>query len=165
MQSRRRRRQNRNRIILIGLCALLIIAVILIIVLTANPVKNDKEAESVEPSATPSQIVLPTPTPTPAPTLPPEPTQTATPEPTQDDEWDSENATVLKLGDTSDDVKKMQEKLIELGYDVSKATGYFGTETEAAVKAFQKKNDLEDDGIAGKGTLSKLYSGDAVAAS
>ena len=92
----------------------------------------------------------------------PEPTPTATPEPEND--FDSENVTVLKLGDTSEDVKKMQEKLIELNYNVSQATGYFGTETEAAVKAFQKNNGLEDDGIAGKGTLAKLYSGDAVAA-
>lgn len=67
----------------------------------------------------------------------------------------------LKLKDRSDDVKKMQTRLKELGYNVSQATGYFGTETEKAVKDFQTKNSLTADGIAGEGTQKLLFSDSA----
>jgi peptidoglycan hydrolase-like protein with peptidoglycan-binding domain len=61
------------------------------------------------------------------------------------------------------DVESIQERLEELGYNVS-ATGYFGTETTAAVKSFQSRNDLTDDGNVGSGTREVLYSSDAKAA-
>ena len=41
------------------------------------------------------------------------------------------------------------------------ADGKFGVATEAAVKAFQKNNNLTADGKAGTATLNKLYSGTA----
>ncbi len=61
------------------------------------------------------------------------------------------------------DVESIQERLEELGYNVS-VTGYFGTETTAAVEAFQSRNDLTDDGNVGSGTREVLYSSDAKAA-
>jgi putative chitinase len=57
----------------------------------------------------------------------------------------------LKNGSKGEDVKKLQEKL---GVE---AIGTFGPKTEAAVKAWQKANGLEDDGIVGNTTWSKLF--------
>ena len=64
--------------------------------------------------------------------------------------------------DTDTDVRELQQRLIELGY-MDTATGYFGTDTETAVKKFQKLNGLAEDGKIGKDTREKLYSGDVVA--
>ena len=56
------------------------------------------------------------------------------------------------------DVKELQERLIQLGYDLGRwgADGDFGPDTEGAVKAFQKDNKLEVDGIAGPQTIGAL---------
>ncbi len=101
-------------------------------------------------SATPSPS--PSPTPTPTPTLPAASTPTATPSRT------------LRSGDTGEDVKLLQQRLIDLGYLKSKADGIFGSETVTAVKAFQKANGLTADGVAGSATYRKLYSDSAVSA-
>lgn len=53
-------------------------------------------------------------------------------------------------------VRRMQTKLNRLGYSCGTADGYFGTNTETQVKAFQKANNLTVDGYAGAKTLSKL---------
>lgn len=67
----------------------------------------------------------------------------------------------LKRGMTSNDVKTLQLKLKELGYLTASATGYYGTQTFAAVKNFQESNNLLADGVAGTATQTKLYAGDA----
>jgi peptidoglycan hydrolase-like protein with peptidoglycan-binding domain len=67
----------------------------------------------------------------------------------------------VKLGDRGTDVKSIQEQLIELKYLKSGSTGYFGTDTEAAVKIFQQRNGLAVDGCVGSQTLEALYSNDA----
>ena len=62
----------------------------------------------------------------------------------------------------STDVSELQLRLYELGYlDKDKTTGYFGTDTEAAVMKFQKLNGLSEDGKVGKDTREMLYSEDA----
>lgn len=65
---------------------------------------------------------------------------------------------LLKNGMSGDDVKALQELLIELGYDLSKygADGKFGSETEKAVKAFQTTESLEVDGMYGDLTHAAL---------
>ena len=67
----------------------------------------------------------------------------------------------LEFGSEGSDVKKMQQKLKDLGYLSGSADGKFGVATQAAVIAFQKNNNLTADGKAGVATLSKLYSGTA----
>jgi putative chitinase len=57
---------------------------------------------------------------------------------------------LLKKGDNNEDVKKLQ---IKLGVD---PIGNFGPKTEAAVKAWQKANGLNDDGIVGDTTWNKI---------
>lgn len=70
----------------------------------------------------------------------------------------------LILGVSGDDVTKMQQRLVELKY-LRSATGYFGSDTENAIKNFQKRNWLTVDGKAGINTLNKLYSSSARKAS
>lgn len=69
--------------------------------------------------------------------------------------------TYLRKGNSSSDVRKMQERLIDLGYLSGKATGTFDDATEAAVTAFQKRNCSYSDGVAGPLTLKALYSSSA----
>ncbi len=69
--------------------------------------------------------------------------------------------TYLKTGSSGSDVRKMQDRLIALGYLAGSATGYFDGATEAAVIAFQKRNVSYFDGVAGPMTLEKLYSSSA----
>jgi spore germination cell wall hydrolase CwlJ-like protein len=52
-------------------------------------------------------------------------------------------------------VRKIQIMLKKLGYQVQ-TDGYFGTDTKTAVLAFQKKEHLKADGIAGPSTLRVL---------
>ena len=69
----------------------------------------------------------------------------------------------LQVGFTgSNEVRALQKRLKELGYYSGAADGDFGPATEKAVKAFQKANGLTADGKAGKQTLAKLNSKDAV---
>jgi len=67
----------------------------------------------------------------------------------------------IAIGTENDDVKDVQQRLYELGY-ISKVTGYFGTDTETAIKKFQKLNKLTEDGKVGKIVRELLYSDDAV---
>ena len=68
----------------------------------------------------------------------------------------------LRLGMSGSKVKDMQKRLKELGYlSSSQVSGYFGDETEEAVKLFQKRNGLSQDGAVGSKTLEKLNSSGA----
>jgi len=67
----------------------------------------------------------------------------------------------IAIGTENDDVRDIQDRLYELGY-ISKVTGYFGEDTERAVKKFQKLNDLPEDGKVTKVVRELLYSEDAV---
>ena len=70
----------------------------------------------------------------------------------------SSSATRLEKGSTGSAVKDLQTKLKKLGYYDAYVDGDYGDTTVAAVKAFQKKDNLTADGIAGKETLKKLDS-------
>ncbi|MBQ3518517.1 MAG: spore cortex-lytic enzyme [Clostridia bacterium] len=68
------------------------------------------------------------------------------------------NTQVLsKYGSRGEEVRKIQNKLKELGYYTGSVDGIFGTKTQSAVKAFQRNCGLTVDGIAGPKTL--LYLG------
>ncbi len=89
------------------------------------------------------------PTPTAEPTLPP-----AMEKPT----------TTVRSGSRGNDAKLVQQRLIDLKYLTGKADGVFGSKSVAALKAFQKKNNLTADGVAGSGTNEVLFSYLALAA-
>ena len=63
---------------------------------------------------------------------------------------------LLKLGSTGNDVKILQHLLNNRGYDCGVADGIFGEGTERAVKAFQRANRLDVDGIVGEATNKAL---------
>jgi len=55
-----------------------------------------------------------------------------------------------------DDVCTLQERLLELGYDADRADGIFGSQTETALRSFQRDFGLRPDGICGPSTLRAL---------
>lgn len=65
---------------------------------------------------------------------------------------------ILKAGNTGPEVKELQHILKLLGYSLGSAgtDGIFGTSTEFAVIAFQKKVGIISDGIVGPITMSTL---------
>ena len=67
-------------------------------------------------------------------------------------------ATTLRAGMRGEEVKKLQQALIDQGYLSGTADGIFGTHTENAVRKFQKKHNLKADGLAGLKTQEVLYS-------
>ena len=83
---------------------------------------------------TASAVVTPTPAPTPAPP-----------------------ATIVRPDDQSDDALKVQTRLAELGYYHGKLDGKFGSGSVSALKAFQKANGLDPDGICGVKTRAVLF--------
>ncbi len=65
-------------------------------------------------------------------------------------------AETLKQGSSGTQVKTMQTKLKKWGYYTGTIDGVFGPKTLAAVKLFQKRNNLTVDGIVGAKTLAAL---------
>jgi peptidoglycan hydrolase-like protein with peptidoglycan-binding domain len=64
----------------------------------------------------------------------------------------------VQFGDKGTNVKKLQNRLIELGFmPKGSADGQYGYQTYNAVKDFQRANYLEVDGVAGPMTLTYLY--------
>ena len=68
--------------------------------------------------------------------------------------WD---ASTLYNGTRGESVRKLQQKLIDLGFLSGTADGIFGNRTEQAVRDFQKANRLTSDGLAGKQTQAVLF--------
>lgn len=106
------------------------------------------------PTPLPTHITAsPVPFQTEAPTATPAPTGSAVPALTPNTRYAK-----LAFGDSGNNVKKLQNKLIDLGYmPKGSADGQFGYQTLNAVKAFQKANSLSVDGVAGPATLTNLY--------
>ena len=71
---------------------------------------------------------------------------------------------LIRQGDSGTDVASLQRRLKALRYFEKTATGYYGTVTTSAIKAFQKRNGLNVDGVAGESTRDLLYSSKAKAA-
>ena len=65
----------------------------------------------------------------------------------------------LYKGMSGGDVKSLQRLLFADGYSVGKCgdDGDFGSDTEKAVKNYQKDHGLDPDGIAGEKTLTELW--------
>lgn len=66
---------------------------------------------------------------------------------------------LLKKWQQSEDVRKVQQRLIDLGYSCGKygADSIFGNSTFEAIKQFQRDNNLGIDGIVGIETWNKLF--------
>ncbi len=103
--------------------------------LTADGIVGEGTAKQLY--ADTAQVFIPTPTPTAA-------------------------STLLKKGDRGDAVKKMQQRLKELGFLEGNVDGDFGGGTEEAVRLFQRQHGLDVDGIAAQKTFAVLYSDSAM---
>ena len=68
------------------------------------------------------------------------------------------SSSTLSMGSRGEEVRKLQQALIDLGYLKGKADGIFGKQTYQAVCNFQAARKLTVDGLAGKKTQSVLYS-------
>lgn len=66
-------------------------------------------------------------------------------------------------GDSGSKVVKLQQALEFLGYYSGEIDGHYGTKTVEAVKRFQKKRGMKQDGIAGASTLRVMFSGTSAA--
>lgn len=64
----------------------------------------------------------------------------------------------LSAGMTGSDVTALQNALIKLGYNVSWASGYYGSQTTSAVSAFQTNAGIPVTGTVGSWTYSALNS-------
>lgn len=103
--------------------------------------------ESAKPN-TPPATTKPT-TSTPASKPAPKPAAANSPQPSM-----AEVATlpILRLGMKGPAVEGLQERLRSLGFLKGSVDGVFGAETQAAVKAAQRKLSLEPDGVVGNAT-------------
>ena len=103
-----------------------------------------------------------------SPALTPVPQSTVTPAPTA---WVTQSPlpsaaptatstpamTTLSMNSRGEEVTRLQQRLLDLGYLKGKVDGIFGKQTLEAVRNFQRNNKLTVDGIAGRNTLNKLY--------
>ncbi len=74
-------------------------------------------------------------------------------------------AQTYRFGDEADEIATIQTALKQLKLYSAEITGHFGEKTEAAVKKFQKKYALKDDGIVGEDTLKELYAAAGITSS
>ena len=66
------------------------------------------------------------------------------------------DAAVVAWGSKGDQVRQVQQKLIQYGYLQGTADGIFGKDTYDAVVWFQRKNGLNVDGVVGPATAAAL---------
>ncbi|MEO0406687.1 MAG: peptidoglycan-binding domain-containing protein [Cyanobacteria bacterium P01_A01_bin.135] len=63
---------------------------------------------------------------------------------------------VLQRGDVGNEVRRLQQRLDDLGYSPGVIDGVFGQDTQAAVIRFQRDRGLTADGIVGSVTAQRL---------
>jgi peptidoglycan hydrolase-like protein with peptidoglycan-binding domain len=103
---------------------------------------------TTDPPTTSAPTTTTAPTTTEAPSTTEAPTTTTKPKPAE--------PAKLQSGAKGPAVKKLQQRLGELGYQVQAADGQFGPETHHSVVAFQKVNRLGRDGVVGPITRKAL---------
>ncbi len=124
-------------------------------------------ASGIQAAPTPEVTPVPTPAPTViVATIAPEATPVPTPAGQTPVPTITPNAgyRILRLRDKGEDVKKMQQRLKDLGYLSGNVDGSFGNQTYRAVLTFQRYNGLARDGVAGPMTLTILYESPTVVA-
>ena len=100
------------------------------------------EATTVPPAETLAAAATEKPTPVPVPTITP----------------NLKGYRNLGMGAKGKEVKKLQEKLIEMKYlPEGAADGAYGRQTYNAVRKFQYYNGLKQDGVAGRATQTNLF--------
>ena len=82
-----------------------------------------------------------------------------TPIPTES-AWTAPVYEELKAGDSGEAVLALQERLLELGYQIGTADGQFGKKTESAIKQVQILAGLDVTGVADQATQEVIWSED-----
>ena len=113
--------------------------------LTAQPITIDTATLSVKPGAAPTKA----------------PRATATPKPASAPMGYYYQS--LAKGDRGEDVMRLQQKLIQLGYLSDSADGQYGSKTAAAVRAFNEANGFGSSEVATIAMQEKLFSSSAKA--
>ncbi|GAA6619260.1 peptidoglycan-binding protein [Scytonema sp. NUACC26] len=76
--------------------------------------------------------------------------------PNQSGYSDNIRGSYLKQGDSSQEVRKLQEDLQQLGYLRTNPTGYYGPTTQEAVARFQQNSGLRSNGVVDSQTLARI---------
>lgn len=65
----------------------------------------------------------------------------------------------LNYGDRGENVRKLQQSLMDAGYDVGStgADGIYGQQTQDAVRRYQQAQGIDADGVFGEWTQGRLY--------
>ena len=66
------------------------------------------------------------------------------------------------VGASGPEIRRMQRRLIALGYSASGVDGTFGKHTEVALTYFQQRNHLPETGVCDRQTQEVLFSHDAI---
>ena len=69
---------------------------------------------------------------------------------------------IQRRGSKGNNVRKIQQALINLGYLNGPVDGSYGPNTESAVRNFQYRNGITQSGVATMFTQAKLYSSGAI---
>ena len=112
---------------------------------------RDTDEREDEPTRSPRPDETPAPTRMPKVRLTPEPTPTEAPTEEPD------VALLTRDEEGENKVRKMQRRLMELGYLKTEPDGLFGSETLKALKKFQKDQGLEESGVLDEDTKGALY--------
>ncbi len=67
----------------------------------------------------------------------------------------------MESGASGEEVKRVQRRLYDLEYLYTSADGAYGPGTARAIKEFQKRSKISQDGVAGNATLNALFSENA----
>lgn len=113
-------------------------------------------SESYTPLTPEAITAMLTPVPTAVITVAPTANPTATPKLTKAPVAEEDDGRI-SFGDTGYDVRKMQRRLLELGYPVGKVDGDFGENTLLAVNLFQCAVGYRNRRYASEAMLNKLY--------
>lgn len=69
---------------------------------------------------------------------------------------------VIEYGNVGNDVRMLQERLMQLGYYSEKINGYFGTATRTAVGQFRLSNNLPESSVVDTEAFNLIFSAYAV---
>ena len=69
---------------------------------------------------------------------------------------------VIEYGNVGNDVRMLQERLMQLGYYSEKTNGYFGTATRTAVEQFRLSNNLPESSVVDTEAFNLIFSAYAV---
>lgn len=124
------------------------------------PQATTPSADNPIPSAPTPAAPNASPRPTPTAASPqPAPDRSPSPAPATDTNANTNNVELptLRLGMRGSAIESLQERLRVTGFLNGAADGIFGSETQAAVIAFQRTHNLSADGVVGIATWSALF--------